>query len=86
MTGAATLSEAKALYAAAAPPPPPPPLGRARSSAGLLRSASADLRLFRSVPEVAEDAAPEVELTDDHVTEDAIARAWNKGKALGKYA
>ena len=38
------------------------------------------------VAEVAEDAAPEVELTDDYVTEDAIARAWNKGKALGKYA
>ena len=35
---------------------------------------------------IAEDAAPEVELTDDYVTEDAIARAWNKGKALGKYA
>ena len=86
VTGAATLSEAKALYAAAAPPPPPAPLGRARSSAGLFRSGSADLRLFRSAPEVAEDAAPEVELTDDYVTEDAIARAWNKGKALGKYA
>ena len=93
VTGATSLKEASAMYAASAPPPSPPTLemhGRKRSvhrmGAPAMAFAERSAAAFAVDAGVAADAAPEVELAHDEVvSEEAIRRAWNKGKALGKY-